>query len=178
MSVVVSTVLSFVSVFIAGVALARTIADRIPTVFLFCSVGEYGEESDFYLEVHNPSRRVIILERIEPIEFTEDVAFSSIDATLNGTIRRAIHDVERYGESKSNTAIFAAVPPGQKRLVKVTFSNTPYDDQNLSLLANIYWSKTCPWILRCIYPWKINYTNEDLIALANSADIYSGGKPT
>lgn len=159
---VFAVVLSCVSVTIAVLTYFRQVSGNIPTAELLCR--DDGDE-EFYLLIQNPSRRTIILETVQAVTDGE-FAFNAYPHGINlhGSIHRSFHQHIDSGSPNNVASVFAAIPPGAHREIRMTLSDRP---KGLDLYLR--WSRSAPLLERILYPWHKRYAPEYIETLALAA---------
>lgn len=166
----ISVVVSFFSLAIAFAAFMRTVLDRVPSVHLVCLEGD-GGETEYRVDIHNPSRRVVLLEEVEVVEpSAQEVAIHPVNASIHGTVARAYYEHTRHGPNSPRFSVFVAIPPNEFRFVTITFTTPPSNDDAIHLFLNLWWSNMTPWLVRVCYPRFVKRSNDQLCALWRAAD--------
>lgn len=154
---------------IAAIALLRTVIASAPSVDLVARPTKYDESVEFLINIQNPTRRSILVERVSVVEPDRNEVFvGPKDMTMTGTIRRAIAD-----EKVSNStlySVFILIPPSESRTLHVHFLVEPDDGFTHGFFCYFIWSRTINKIERMFYPNKLKYSKEDLDGLVIAAD--------
>ena len=165
-----SLVISGLATGVAVVSFTRVWLQELPTVE-FLVTRDQSEETQYWLSVSNPSRRLIILDRVEvvaPQPKTPDTVVilpmmktnsARGETSLAWEEVRLAHD----SGSKRMKPVYLAVPAGETQFLRVTFRRgTEDDDEGFKVNFRLHWSKGLFWVFRAFIPRKISLDPEQV----------------
>ena len=130
-----STICACIAAFVALWALARTIAQQIPTVEFL--VGNDGSGRNVYkISVSNPTHRLIVLDRIEVLSpDPERVLIQPMERAEKGSLERNWENASI--PSRQTKAVFLGIPSGETEYLEVLF----VDLEEFGVDFRLQWSK-------------------------------------
>ena len=135
---------------VAVLAFLRTVLQGLPTVE-FLVERDASEASRYKLSVSNPTRRLLLLDRVDVISPSPPPYFNIPNGTMTGTIERGCEDASGTPGSR---AVYLAVPAGETKCLEIEFKNN-MNDEDFGIYFRFVWSKGLPFLDRWFMPRKI-----------------------